>query len=204
MGSREWIGAIELGYVLDERLGVIAKVITVASGAEMGTKSREIAQHFDSQGTPIMVRMQCTCFLAHQSAALRLPSVLCLLALCMMMLPVGSWPLHLLGERAMIAEIMIRFTAAHSHVVHVINACLQIGGGVLAYTLLGISHNERTGECAFLILDPHYTDDEDLFKIQNGQWVAWKSPLGKAAAGGSLFVQNAFYNLLCPQRPNMI
>ncbi|DBA78226.1 TPA: hypothetical protein ACH3X2_008184 [Trebouxia sp. C0005] len=133
VGSREWIGAIELGYVLDERLGVIAKVITVASGAEMGTKSREIAQHFDSQGTPIM-----------------------------------------------------------------------IGGGVLAYTLLGISHNERTGECAFLILDPHYTDDEDLFKIQNGQWVAWKSPLGKAAAGGSLFVQNAFYNLLCPQRPNMI
>ncbi|DBB11189.1 TPA: hypothetical protein ACH3X3_006641 [Trebouxia sp. C0006] len=133
VGSREWIGAIELGYVLDEQLGVTAKVITVASGAEMGTKSREIAQHFDSQGTPIM-----------------------------------------------------------------------IGGGVLAYTLLGISHNERTGECAFLILDPHYTGDEDLSKIQHGQWVAWKSPLGKAAAGGPLFVQNAFYNLLCPQRPNML
>ncbi|DBA76348.1 TPA: hypothetical protein ACH3X1_010059 [Trebouxia sp. C0004] len=133
VGSREWIGAIELGYVLDERLGVAAKIITVASGAEMGSKSREIAQHFDSQGTPIM-----------------------------------------------------------------------IGGGVLAYTLLGISHNERTGECAFLILDPHYTGNEDLSKIQHGQWVAWKSPLGKAAAGGPLFVQNAFYNLLCPQRPNVI
>ncbi len=70
MGSREWIGAIELGYVFDERLGVAAKVITVASGAEMGSKSREIAQHFDSQGTPIMVRMPCACFLPHQSAAL--------------------------------------------------------------------------------------------------------------------------------------
>jgi len=70
VGSREWIGAIELGYVFDERLGVAAKVITVASGAEMGSKSREIAQHFDSQGTPIMVTMPCACFLPHQSAAL--------------------------------------------------------------------------------------------------------------------------------------
>ncbi len=69
VGSREWIGAIELGYVLDEQLGVTAKVITVASGAEMGTKSREIAQHFDNQGTPIMVRLPCTCFFPHQSAA---------------------------------------------------------------------------------------------------------------------------------------
>ena len=57
VGSREWIGAIELGYVLDERLGVAAKVITVSSGADMGSKAREIAQHFDSQGTPIMVNM---------------------------------------------------------------------------------------------------------------------------------------------------
>ena len=70
MGSREWIGAIELGYVLDERLGVTVKVITVASGAEIGSKCRDIAQHFDIQGTPIMVRMPCACFLPHQSAAL--------------------------------------------------------------------------------------------------------------------------------------
>lgn len=57
VGSREWIGAIELGYVLDERLGVSAKVITVSSGAEMGSKARELAQHFDSQDTPVMVRL---------------------------------------------------------------------------------------------------------------------------------------------------
>lgn len=81
---------------------------------------------------------------------------------------------------------------------------LQIGGGVLAYTLLGISHNDKTGECAFLILDPHYTGSEDLSRIHSGQWVAWKLPDGKAAAGGPLFVQNAFYNLLCPQRPDVV
>jgi hypothetical protein len=33
----------------------------------------------------------------------------------------------------------------------------MIGGGVLAYTLLGVAFNEDTGAAAFLILDPHYT-----------------------------------------------
>lgn len=34
---------------------------------------------------------------------------------------------------------------------------VMIGGGVLAYTLLGVQFDESTGDCAFLILDPHYT-----------------------------------------------
>ena len=38
---------------------------------------------------------------------------------------------------------------------------VMIGGGVLAYTLLGVHFNESTGECAFLILDPHYTGGEE-------------------------------------------
>lgn len=78
---------------------------------------------------------------------------------------------------------------------------IMIGGGVLAYTLLGIDFNEATGECAFLILDPHYTGPDNLAKIHAGQWVAWKRADAKAAAGGDLFVPTAFYNLLCPQRP---
>lgn len=133
IGSRQWIGAIELGFVLDSLLGVQCKVITVASGAEMSTKAREIAQHFDTQGTPIM-----------------------------------------------------------------------IGGGVLAYTLLGIDYNESTAECAFLILDPHYTGSDELGKVRSGQWIAWKRFGDKAAAGGELFVADAFYNLLCPQRPSTV
>ena len=55
VGSRDWIGAIELGYVLDTKLGLTCKVMTVSSGAEMGSKARELAQHFDAQGTPVMV-----------------------------------------------------------------------------------------------------------------------------------------------------
>lgn len=81
---------------------------------------------------------------------------------------------------------------------------IMIGGGVLAYTLLGIDFNERTGACAFLILDPHFTGTDDLRAIHRGHWVAWKPADGRAAAGGDLFVKDAFYNLLCPQRPCMV
>lgn len=81
---------------------------------------------------------------------------------------------------------------------------IMIGGGVLAYTLLGIDFNERTGACAFLILDPHFTGADDLRAIHRGHWVAWKQADGRAAAGGDLFVKDAFYNLLCPQRPRMV
>lgn len=73
------------------------------------------------------------------------------------------------------------------------------GGGVLAYTLLGIDYNELTGDCAFLILDPHYTGGENLKSIQNGQWIGWK----RGGANG-IFLQNAFYNLLLPQRPHIV
>jgi hypothetical protein len=100
IGSREWIGAIELSFVLDKLLGVSCKVINVRSGDELPEKCRELALHFDTQGTPIM-----------------------------------------------------------------------IGGGVLAYTLLGVDYNESSGDCAFLILDPHYMGTDDLKKIVNGGWV---------------------------------
>ena len=44
----------------------------------------------------------------------------------------------------------------------------MIGGGVLAYTLLGIDFDERSGRAAFLILDPHYTGAEDPKKVHAG------------------------------------
>uniref|UniRef100_A0A803KQF1 Probable Ufm1-specific protease n=1 Tax=Chenopodium quinoa TaxID=63459 RepID=A0A803KQF1_CHEQI len=131
IGSREWIGAIELSYVLDKLLGVTCKVMNVRSGAELPEKCRELALHFENQGTPIM-----------------------------------------------------------------------IGGGVLAYTLLGVDYNDASGDCAFLILDPHYTGGEDLKKIVNGGWCGWKKAID--SKGKSFFLADKFYNLLLPQRPNMV
>lgn len=62
------------------------QIMTVNRGSDIPSHARELAAHFESQGTPVM-----------------------------------------------------------------------IGGGVLAYTLLGVQFDELTGEAAFLILDPHYT-----------------------------------------------
>ncbi|KAH9620005.1 hypothetical protein KSS87_003504 [Heliosperma pusillum] len=131
IGSREWIGAIELSYVLDKLLGVTCKVMTLRSGAEFPEKCRELALHFENQGTPIM-----------------------------------------------------------------------IGGGVLAYTLLGVDYNDASGDCAFLILDPHYTGGEDIKKIVNGGWCGWKKAVD--SKGKAFFLADKFYNLLLPQRPNMV
>ncbi|GBF93356.1 ufm1-specific protease-like [Raphidocelis subcapitata] len=129
IGSSNWIGAIELSYVLSEYLGIL----TVNRGADIPSRARELAAHFEAQGTPVM-----------------------------------------------------------------------IGGGVLAYTLLGVQFDELTGDAAFLILDPHYTGGEDLRKIQQGTWVAWKQPGDSAAAGGPLYVDDTFYNFLLPQRPSTV
>lgn len=131
IGSREWIGAIELSFVLDKLLGVSCKVLNVRSGAELPEKCRELALHFESQGTPIM-----------------------------------------------------------------------IGGGVLAYTLLGVDYNEASGDCAFLILDPHYTGNDEHKKIVNGGWCGWKKAVD--SKGKNFFLHDKFYNLLLPQRPSMV
>ena len=121
VGSKQWIGAIELSYVLDELLGMTCKIMTVQSGHDLPSRGRELARHFDDVGTPIMM-----------------------------------------------------------------------GGGQLAYTLLGVDYNELTGECAFLILDPHYTGGEDVKSIVP-RWCGWKKC-------EDVFVKE-FYNLLMPQPP---
>jgi hypothetical protein len=64
-----------------------------------------------------------------------------------------------------------------------------VGGGVLAYTLLGVDFN----------LDPHYTGGEDLKSIRNGGWCGWKGTI--TTNGQQFFLANKFYNLLLPQRP---
>lgn len=86
VGSKEWIGSIEVGFVLDELLNVGNRVVMKRSDQDPSTVALELIHHFKTQGTPV-----------------------------------------------------------------------SIGGGVLAYTLLGVQINETTGETAFLILDPHYT-----------------------------------------------
>ena len=55
VGSKQWIGSQEVGFVLSQLLGVTSKMMYVPSGAEMASKGRELLHHFQTQGTPIMI-----------------------------------------------------------------------------------------------------------------------------------------------------
>lgn len=54
-GSKTWIGSIELQLVLSHLLGITSKIIFVSQGSEVASKGRELAYHFDMEGTPIMI-----------------------------------------------------------------------------------------------------------------------------------------------------
>ena len=41
----------------------------------------------------------------------------------------------------------------------------MIGGGVLAHTILGVDFDEVKGEAKFLVLDPHYTGEDNIKTI---------------------------------------
>ena len=70
------------------------------------------------------------------------------------------------------------------------------GGGVLAFTLLGLDTNDKTGETNFLILDPHYTGSDNIKNIIDKGGISWKKP--------DMFLANTFYNFCLPQKPNIL
>lgn len=71
-----------------------------------------------------------------------------------------------------------------------------LGGGMLAHTILGVDFNESTGESSFLVLDPHYSGNEDLHTVITKGWCGWKMP--------SFWKQECFYNLLLPIPPQNV
>ena len=79
----------------------------------------------------------------------------------------------------------------------------MIGGGELAFTLLGIDFNDQSGEIRYLIMDPHYTGADVLAQIQP-KWVGWKSADSPTHLGTKLFQRETFYNLCLPQRPTYV
>ncbi|CAF0947418.1 unnamed protein product [Didymodactylos carnosus] len=55
LNSRQWIGSMEVSYVLQNYLNIECKIITVDQGANMSEHVREIIHHFETEGTPIMI-----------------------------------------------------------------------------------------------------------------------------------------------------
>ena len=55
IGSRQWIGSTEVGFVLEKSCDVQCKFLSVSSGEDLENKGRELAHHFKTNGTPIMI-----------------------------------------------------------------------------------------------------------------------------------------------------
>lgn len=56
INSRQWIGSTEVSMCLNGFMNVDSRIMHVSSGSELASKGSELAYHFESQGTPIMVR----------------------------------------------------------------------------------------------------------------------------------------------------
>ena len=55
IGSKQWIGSTEVGFVLESLLDVSVKVLRASSGDEMTALIPDLANHFQIQGTPVMI-----------------------------------------------------------------------------------------------------------------------------------------------------
>ncbi|XP_053712999.1 ufm1-specific protease 2 [Synchiropus splendidus] len=55
VGSRQWIGSFEVQAVLNQLFGVTSKIMFVSQGSELASKGRELANHFLTEGTPVMI-----------------------------------------------------------------------------------------------------------------------------------------------------
>lgn len=55
IGSKKWIGSTEVGFVLETLYKIQSRFICVSSGAELASRGGELALHFETQGTPVMI-----------------------------------------------------------------------------------------------------------------------------------------------------
>lgn len=55
IGSRQWIGSMEVNFVLDSLLGVTCRIVNVSNGPEMAYEGPQLVRHFQEYGTPIMI-----------------------------------------------------------------------------------------------------------------------------------------------------
>ena len=72
--------------------------------------------------------------------------------------------------------------------------------GELAFTLLGVDFDERSGEIRYLIMDPHYQGADEVGLI-TPKWVGWKSGDSLTHLNTRLFKADTFYSFLLPTRP---
>lgn len=55
VGSNDWIGSMEVSFVLDSDLDVTCRIMSLRQGDTLNSVCLELAEHFDRHGTPVMI-----------------------------------------------------------------------------------------------------------------------------------------------------
>ncbi len=55
IGSKKWVGSLELSFCLSQMMDVSSRILTASSGEEIAMKARELSYHFQTEGTPVMI-----------------------------------------------------------------------------------------------------------------------------------------------------
>lgn len=55
VGSQEWIGSMEVSFVLNAHLDVTCRIMSLRQGDTLNSVCLELAEHFDRHGTPVMI-----------------------------------------------------------------------------------------------------------------------------------------------------
>lgn len=55
VGSRQWIGSLEVSFVLDSLINVTCRVLNVQQGESVAEYAHDLANHFKKHGTPVMI-----------------------------------------------------------------------------------------------------------------------------------------------------
>jgi len=55
IGSKQWIGSQEVGFVLNQIMKIDSRTICVSSGGELSSKAQDLITHFATHGTPVMI-----------------------------------------------------------------------------------------------------------------------------------------------------
>ncbi|KAL4149101.1 hypothetical protein QTP88_003117 [Uroleucon formosanum] len=55
VGSSEWIGSMEVSFVLNAHLDVTCRIMSLRQGDTLNSVCLELSEHFDRHGTPVMI-----------------------------------------------------------------------------------------------------------------------------------------------------
>lgn len=55
VGSNEWIGSMEVSFVLNAHLDVTCRIMSLRQGDTLNSVCLELAEHFNRHGTPVMI-----------------------------------------------------------------------------------------------------------------------------------------------------